>query len=479
MGGLVPFFAVLVASNLLAPTASRAAETLRIISDEISESAYLGALVESYRSRSGTTIELVSGDASRALRHVTRGKADIAAVDRYKRERFEDEAAADMTPIAWDALIVVTHPNNPVTGISLSELRAVLLGDITDWKALGGRAGKINIMATAQKYSGTGYSLRELVLGDISIDLPHARSFKTVDAMESATARDPRAIAITSFYTAQTHSLKVLPLDGVTPDRDNISQGKYPLCRPLYLATNADSGARAAITAFMEFANSNNGRRLVSANAIDYLGAATLTIRQTRQKRASWEWYRTEVGSRQKTRDAALAKKQAARAATRKKQQQSARKSAAETVRQAKNTVLTHKWFLDEFPVEALPSNVNRCKDKEKTIICLSKKLSRELGADMLTYRIQSRMDNFKPDGSFMLRIRKEIISLSSHAESDSDYGSTDTKGIQPGWQDKEKTMACSLSSAKHITCRKNNFDYHYTAVPQKSTTPGLPPASK
>ena len=41
-------------------------------------------------------------------------------------------------PVAWDALVVITHKDNPVNDISLENLRAVYRGQITNWKELGG-----------------------------------------------------------------------------------------------------------------------------------------------------------------------------------------------------------------------------------------------------------------------------------------------------------------------------------------------------
>ena len=73
----------------------------------------------------------------------TRGpdKSELAAAKRALGPTFSSNN--NSTIVALDALVAVVSPDSPVRGISLTALKAVLNGQVTNWSALGGPDARI------------------------------------------------------------------------------------------------------------------------------------------------------------------------------------------------------------------------------------------------------------------------------------------------------------------------------------------------
>jgi phosphate transport system substrate-binding protein len=204
---------------------------------------------------------------------------------RYVLENHPLEDQARMVPMAWDALVVITHKDNPVDSISLDQLKAVYSGEITSWKALGGNDLPVRLFVRDGKISGVGRTLRELVFRDTGFEFEAAeRSFPSSGPLEQAVEKELNAIAVTGISSARKRDVKILRLNGLEPSYENIKNGNYLLYRPLYLVLNAGSDNYRELLKFADFANSPSGREVVRANGVvPYLEAPALLLKQMEQ----------------------------------------------------------------------------------------------------------------------------------------------------------------------------------------------------
>lgn len=51
----------------------------------------------------------------------------------------EKSVTLDETPIALDGFIFITHKNNPVKTVTREQIRGIYMGEITNWKEVGGK----------------------------------------------------------------------------------------------------------------------------------------------------------------------------------------------------------------------------------------------------------------------------------------------------------------------------------------------------
>jgi len=250
----------------------------------ITKKAFMTELAAAYSLESGIEIEIKGGGATRGIRDTAAGKSDMGGACRYKIDSNASERDAILKPVAWDALVVVTHPENPASNITIEQLRGVLTGKITNWKQLGGKDSHIKVFAREGKLSGVGRTLRKLVFADYDQEFETDKLFKSSGPLEAAIESDKDAIGITGISSAHKRNLKILKLEGKTPDYQNIVNGSYVLYRPLYIAVSANGKNAKLVEDFYKFAHSPKGKTILRDNGtVPYLDALSLVMKQVDQ----------------------------------------------------------------------------------------------------------------------------------------------------------------------------------------------------
>ncbi len=188
---------------------------------------------------------------------VAHGSADIAGSVRGRAPRRADESNLVFTPVAWDALVIITNRHNSVDNLTLKQLHDIYYGKIKRWSQVGGRHRPIHVYAVASPTDGIEFSLRRLLFGHGNQPVAAPRLYLNVDALQHAVALDPQALGVTTLSNAWGKpKLKMLRIDGTRPSAGNVASGKYPLYTPLYLVTRPQGTApkAARIKNFIAFA---------------------------------------------------------------------------------------------------------------------------------------------------------------------------------------------------------------------------------
>ncbi len=192
-------------------------------------------VAEAYMTDHPEAIVVVSsGGNRRGLKSLILGTCEMAMAGTDVPEELE-KLASDMkvdlmsTDIYRDAVVAVVHPHNPIRDLSMSQLRDVFRGAITNWSELGGRDAPIAV-TTHEPTSGTFEIFKRAVLGDDAVITPQALVTHHDDFEKSITED---AIGYTGFHDAGP--LKSLTVDGIAANVGTIASGKYPIRRTLRL----------------------------------------------------------------------------------------------------------------------------------------------------------------------------------------------------------------------------------------------------
>ena len=279
--GILSAFAVLsISINSFADTAE-----LKLVSCHVSKDAYVTDLVTAYRKKTGVHIEVRDGNSTSAIRDVHIGIADIGGTSRDLVSGETHQNDVELLPVAWDALAIIVHKDNPVDNISLEQAKAIYTGKIRYWTELGGTDQKIEVYAHKNKISGNGRTLRELLFSNTDKTLYTSRVFDYGEQLEQALTNNPNAIAITGVSSARMQDVKIVALDGVKPTIENIKTGNYRLYRPLFLSYDPHSANIESIQDFIRFVLSQYGRDVMYSNGIvPYREATSLLVKNTHEK---------------------------------------------------------------------------------------------------------------------------------------------------------------------------------------------------
>lgn len=252
----------------------------------ITKKAFMSQLSSAYEQKTGVKINLNGGGATKGIREVKSISADMGGTCRHKLAESPEENGVRLVPVAWDALVVVTHKDNPVDDISLQELRDIYEGKITNWSQLGGPDADIALFARQGTQSGVGYALRNLLFRDGNFAFENVKQqFPSSGPLEKAIENSPLAMGVTGVSSAKKRDVKVLSLEGRDPSFGNIQNGSYTLYRPLYIAMNPSNENAREVKKFINFALSREGRSIIRrAGTVPYFEALTL-IRKTANQR--------------------------------------------------------------------------------------------------------------------------------------------------------------------------------------------------
>jgi phosphate transport system substrate-binding protein len=264
---------------------AEAAVTLNWVGCGISKKAYVADLSKAFGEKTGIHINVQGGGATKGIRKVVSGEADLGGSCRYQLPNDPREAGVGLEPVAWDALVVITHKDNVVDSLSLVQVHDIYLGKITNWKEVGGSDAAIEVFTRKSKFSGVGRTLRKLLFSDFDQELTSSQAFKSSGPLEKAVIKSPNAIAITGISSARLRDIKIQQLAGIAPTYDNIKAGKYQMYRPLYITYNPGSEKIAEVKKFISFTHSAKGRKIMRDNGtLPYLEGVPLISLQIQQE---------------------------------------------------------------------------------------------------------------------------------------------------------------------------------------------------
>ena len=251
----------------------------------ITKKAFMAELAKAYERKTGIKVNLQGGGATKGIRNAMKGQIDIGGACRPIIEGHPQERNAYQVPVAWDALVVIVHPKNPVDSITVKELQDIYLGKVKNWKQLGGWDKPIELYIRRGKISGVGRTLRELVFANFDQTFPGAKHIvKSSGPLEKGIQQNMLGIGTTGISSAKRRKVKILQLNGKSPSYENIKSGSYVLYRPLYLVTKGKGSSDKKVKDFITFALSREGREVIKkAGSVPYSDAMGLVMKQIEQ----------------------------------------------------------------------------------------------------------------------------------------------------------------------------------------------------
>ena len=190
----------------------------------------------------GLTIQVTGGGSGTGIAALINGTTDICEASRPMKDSEKADVKAKRgkdvleLPVAVDGLAVYVNEANPLTELTLAQIKSIYTGAVKNWKDVGGSDQKI-ILYSRENNSGTYVYFKEHVLenGDY---YPTAQTLPGTAAVINAVAKDPRGIG----YGGIAYGKGIKPLNikkdanspAVAPTMENVLAANYPISRYLY-----------------------------------------------------------------------------------------------------------------------------------------------------------------------------------------------------------------------------------------------------
>ena len=214
-------------------------------------------------------IQVTGGGSGTGISALINGTTDICMSSRSmkaaEKSKVRDRYATTgiEIPVARDGLAIYVHASNPLTEITMQQVKDIFTGKLTNWKEIGGSDTRI-IVYSRENSSGTYVFFKDVVLAGRDFT-PRAQTMPGTASVVNAVSKEKNGIG--SGGAAFAKGIKILKLKkdeataGVAPDTASVRSGEYPLARPLFFyLRNKPAGD---IKAFIDYALSDEGQSLV------------------------------------------------------------------------------------------------------------------------------------------------------------------------------------------------------------------------
>ena len=207
------------------------------------------------------SIYVTCSTTAAAYRRIVDGRCDIIFVagPSAEQEAYAAEKNVELvyTPIGREAFVFFVHPDNPVEGLTLDQIRGIYAGKVNRWDELGVRGlGKIRPYQRSPG-SGSQTALERFVMRGTPLRTPEteevAGSMGGIVQQVSEYKNQRNAIGYSfRFYCTALmpdFHVKLLAVNGAAPTVENIENGTYPLASVFYAVTrsDADENTRALV----------------------------------------------------------------------------------------------------------------------------------------------------------------------------------------------------------------------------------------
>jgi phosphate transport system substrate-binding protein len=165
--------------------------------------------------------------------------------------------------VAIDGIAVIVNRNNPVSNLSVDQIRDIYTGAITDWSQVGGTSGRIAVISR-EEGSGTRGAFEEIVRFQGRL-LAGANESTSTGAIKAGIVQNPNAIGYISLGSVDD-TIKAISVGGFTPETSNVISGAYRIARPFIVLAGNNLHAEGA--AFIDWMLSADGQAIVSRSWI-------------------------------------------------------------------------------------------------------------------------------------------------------------------------------------------------------------------
>jgi phosphate transport system substrate-binding protein len=214
-------------------------------------------------------VQVTGGGSGVGISALINGTTDICNSSRpmkgSEREKLKQRFSTLGVEIkaAKDGLSVYANEANPVSELTLDQIKAIYIGDITNWSQVGGPDHKI-ILYGRENSSGTYVYFRDFVLGgkDFSSLM---QSMPGTAAVVNAVSKDGNGIGFGGAAYAKGIKLIKVKRDATSPaigpSAESVKDGSYPITRYLYLYTQ--SRPVGALKEYIDWTLSDEGQAIV------------------------------------------------------------------------------------------------------------------------------------------------------------------------------------------------------------------------
>lgn len=212
-----------------------------------------------------------SGTAG-AYKNLIHGESDIIFVAGASEAQlqFAVESGVELifTPIGKEAFVFFVNQKNPIDSLTIDEIRGIYSGEITNWSELGGESSTIRAFQRSAD-SGSQTALAALMDGTPLMQPPAEDVVGMMEGIIKQVSdyknyKNAIGFSFRFFSTemVQSNEIKLLNISGISPCKETIRDGSYPISAEFFAVTRADC-ENPNVQLFLDWILSPQGQLLI------------------------------------------------------------------------------------------------------------------------------------------------------------------------------------------------------------------------
>ena len=206
-----------------------------------------------------------------AFTNLINGEVDLIVTSRgisrdEKAEADEKGVTLDETPIALDGFIFITHKNNPVKSLTKEQVRAIYMGEITNWKEVGGK----NLAITPyirEPNSGSQEKMETIVMEGLEMPKWDYMTASGMAGPFDMLRYDESGICYSLYYYnsyfVQPDLVNQLSIDKIAPTQQAIRNRSYPYTTEVYSAIRSDTDRNSIAYRLYQLICSDKAKKVI------------------------------------------------------------------------------------------------------------------------------------------------------------------------------------------------------------------------
>lgn len=225
-------------------------------------------------------VTVTGGGTGAGITAIAEGRSEIAMASREITAAEKSKYGNKFMEfgVGLDGIIIAVSKqifDAGVTKLTKDQVKGIYVGEIKNWKELGGPDEAIYAIAREQG-SGTRDSFNEIIMGSTNVETPGVSTVAMGSAeVKTAIVGSDNAIGYLGF-SYLGGNIGIIALDGVMPSIESIKDGSYLLHRHLYFYTFGDP--RPGAKAFIDFVLSPAGQSIAQENG--FIPVANVTANE-------------------------------------------------------------------------------------------------------------------------------------------------------------------------------------------------------
>jgi len=216
------------------------------------------------------SVQVTGGGSGVGISALINGSTDICNSSRPMKKSEMDKlkmrynSLGYETKAAKDGVTLYVNESNGVSEMTIDQIKAIYLGEIINWKDVGGQDAKI-VLYGRENSSGTYVYFRDNVLGGKDYS-PAMQTLPGTAAVVNAVSKDK--VGIGYGGAAYAKGIKILKVKkdagspAYEPTPETIKQDQYPVTRYLFMYTRVKPAGD--MKNFIDWALSDEGQTIVT-----------------------------------------------------------------------------------------------------------------------------------------------------------------------------------------------------------------------